>query len=252
MSGVSHSTKYYHLQSLSSLLPPSGCTGFRNPNHSRHHRPPRSTCTDPEPRARRYIRRALLNWPHRGLRCHVHSFRPPPCAFSFSCLVVMPRLDELFASSRPLFLHDKVHTLLHHLPRILFSHMVFLLHITCFHFLTPKHRSARLSILFIVIRITPSHYTGGRRALYFLGWSFGVTWGILVAQMFWVCEKKTTWKVRHFVIFNRRHLMRLSQLAPAPQCPVGVPVAIAQLISTVPLRSQFLHFLTGDCRRHPC
>ena len=195
------------ISSLSSSLPPSGWTGFRNPNRSHYHHTPRSTCTSPEPRTRRCIRRILLGRPDCGLRCHVHSFRPPPCA-AFSCLVATPRLAHFSASSRSLLLHDEVHTLLHHLPRLLFGHMVSLLHIPCFRFLTPKHRSARLSILFIVIRITP-HYTGGRRTLRFLAWSFGAAWGILVAQMLWVCEKKATWKVMHFLIFNVCHLTRL-------------------------------------------
>ena len=70
-----------------------------------------------------------------------------------------------------------------------------LLHTPHFHFLTLGSRSARLSILFTVIRITPP-YTGKRRALQFLAWSFGVAWGILAAQLIWICEKQPAWKVR--------------------------------------------------------
>ena len=40
--------------------------------------------------------------------------------------------------------------------------------------------------------------------MHFLAWSFAAAWGILVAQMIWVCEQKATWKVKHFVISNAR------------------------------------------------
>ena len=151
----------------------------------------------------------------------------------------MHRQFDLTASSRPIFLHDEVHDLLHHVYRLLLGHMVSPLRIQiCFHSLTLKPRSARLSILFIVIRITPP-YMRTRRALHFLAWTFGVAWGTLVAQAIWVCEKNPTWKARPFVIFSARALTAVPQTTPAPQCPLGRLVAIAQLISTHPLHSQF-------------
>jgi len=127
--------------------------------------------------------------------------------------------------------------------------MVSLLHIPCFHFITLKPRSARLSLLFTVIRITPHSDTGTRRALHVFAWNFGVAWGILAAQVIWICEKKAPWKVRHFVIliFDARFLTAASQTTPAPQCPLGLPVAIAQLISTAPLRLQFPASFFTDC-----
>lgn len=112
--------------------------------------------------------------------------------------------------------------------------------IQCFHFLTFGSRSARLSLLFMVIRITPPYHAGTLRALHFLAWGFGVAWGILIAQTIWVCEKKTTWKVRAFCS-NLRTFPHSTgiQMTPAPQCPLGVSVPIAQLISMAPLRSRF-------------
>ena len=123
----------------------------------------------------------------------IPTVRLPTSGFIFT---PRTRSVHILTSSRSLFLHDKVHDLLYPLPGVLLGRMVPLLYIECFHFLTLKPRSARLSILFIVIRITPS-YTGGRRTLRFLACGFGVTWGILVAQLIWICEKKTTWKVKH-------------------------------------------------------
>ena len=105
-----------------------------------------------------------------------------------------------------------MHDILPYRRKLLLGHMVSLLHIPCFHFLMLKPRSARLSILFIVIRITPTSNTDTRRALHFLAWTFGVAWGILAVQVFWVCEtqRKATWKVRDFVIFNARSLTAAS------------------------------------------
>ena len=166
---------------------------------------------------------------------HLDPHRTP----SPSLILLSHPVDRFYlsASSRPLFLHDEVHDVLHPLPRLLLGRMVSFLHIPFFHLPTLKLRSARLSILFIVIRITPPHHDT-RHALHFVGWSFGAAFGILVAQLIWVCEKKTAWKVRRFVIFNAHPLTAASQVTRAPQCPIGLPVAIAQLISTPLLRSQ--------------
>ncbi|KAF8066919.1 hypothetical protein FPV67DRAFT_1215799 [Lyophyllum atratum] len=75
--------------------------------------------------------------------------------------------------------------------------------------------SARLSILFSVIRIS-SNGTPLRRILYGLMVSFLVIWAVLFAQVFWVCESEPLWKD-----------------ALAPQCALGRNVAIAQLISDI-------------------
>ena len=117
---------------------------------------------------------------------------------------------------------------------------------TCFHFLMLEPRSARLSILFIVIRMTPP-CMGSRRALHFLAWSFGVALSFHLAQMIWVCETKTAWKVRCFVIFNPRSLTAASQTTPAPQCPLALQVVIGRLISTPSLPSQFVTSIFSDC-----
>ncbi|GLB40606.1 putative expressed protein [Lyophyllum shimeji] len=74
--------------------------------------------------------------------------------------------------------------------------------------------TARLSILFSVVRITPpSNY---RKFLFGLVASFLIIWAILFAQVFWVCENEPLWKD-----------------SPAPQCALGRNVAIAQLISDI-------------------
>ena len=103
-----------------------------------------------------------------------------------------------------------------------------------------KPRSTRLSILFTVIGFTPQYMLETRRALYFFAWIFGVAEVIRVVQMIWVCEKGTTWKVSHIVIFNACLLTAVSQTTPTPQCPLGLAVAITHIISTPSLRSLFL------------
>ncbi|KAJ7156897.1 hypothetical protein C8R43DRAFT_883603, partial [Mycena crocata] len=75
--------------------------------------------------------------------------------------------------------------------------------------------SARLSILFSVIRIDPN---GTRRSfLLIFGLAFLVVCFILIAQLFWVCEQ---------------HHIRWKD-APTPQCPLSREVVIFQLISDV-------------------
>ena len=171
---------------------------------------------------------------YTALFLHFDPHRTP-----FSRLVVPPRPFYHSASSCPLFLHDEVRNVLCHLPRLLLGHMVTfqVLHAPFFHFLTLKPRSARLSLMFIVIRITPPSNEGTRRTLYFAAWSFGAAWAVLAAQVIWVCEKKVAWKVSDFVKFNARFVTATFQVTPAPQCPIGLPVAIAQLISTARRRS---------------
>lgn len=74
--------------------------------------------------------------------------------------------------------------------------------------------TARLSILFSVVRITPPGNT--RKFLFGLVGTFVLIWIILFAQVFWVCENEPLWKD-----------------TPAPQCALGRNVAIAQLISDI-------------------
>ncbi|KAJ7089746.1 hypothetical protein B0H15DRAFT_270113 [Mycena belliarum] len=74
--------------------------------------------------------------------------------------------------------------------------------------------SARLSILFSILRIDPS----GLRRRFLLGVAlvfFGALL-ILIAQLFWVCERKPEWKD-----------------AVTPQCPLSRQVIIFQLVSDV-------------------
>lgn len=72
-------------------------------------------------------------------------------------------------------------------------------------------RSARLSILFSMIRIDPSQ-TRQRRLMY-IGASFSLIWVLLIAQLFWVCESAPSWKE-----------------LKSPQCPLDKQVAICQLV----------------------
>ncbi|KAJ6561202.1 hypothetical protein DFH09DRAFT_505009 [Mycena vulgaris] len=74
--------------------------------------------------------------------------------------------------------------------------------------------SARLSILFSIIRIDPN----GSRRRFLLGVAllFTATCLILIAQLFWVCERKHQWKD-----------------AATPQCPLSRQVVIFQLIFDV-------------------
>ncbi|KAJ7132185.1 hypothetical protein C8R44DRAFT_698538 [Mycena epipterygia] len=74
--------------------------------------------------------------------------------------------------------------------------------------------SARLSILFSIIRIDPN----GIRRRFLLGVAFVFLGAciILIAQLFWICERNPQWKN-----------------GATPQCPLGRQVVIFQLISDV-------------------
>ncbi|KAG6840252.1 hypothetical protein C0991_007909 [Blastosporella zonata] len=76
--------------------------------------------------------------------------------------------------------------------------------------------TARMSILFSVIRITP---TGSnlKKILYGLSASFLVVWSILFSQVFW----------------STLTIFKILKAALAPQCTLGRNVAIAQLISDI-------------------
>ncbi|KDR74311.1 hypothetical protein GALMADRAFT_211910 [Galerina marginata CBS 339.88] len=73
--------------------------------------------------------------------------------------------------------------------------------------------SARLSILLTVIRISLGTM---RKVLVWTGILFLITYLVLFAQIWWVCEDNAVWKTS----FN-------------PQCPLGLNVAIAQVITDV-------------------
>ncbi|CCL99491.1 uncharacterized protein FIBRA_01509 [Fibroporia radiculosa] len=80
--------------------------------------------------------------------------------------------------------------------------------------LLKYYRSARISILFTIIRLTvPGRL---RKGLILSACAFGLTWAILFAQVWWVCEKEPGWKE-----------------SPTPQCDLGRNVAIAQVIADV-------------------
>ncbi|KAF7770338.1 hypothetical protein Agabi119p4_6312 [Agaricus bisporus var. burnettii] len=74
--------------------------------------------------------------------------------------------------------------------------------------------SARLSILFSLIRITQNLHSN--RILYTFGAIFVLTWLVLTAQLYWECEPKSAWKE-----------MRV------PQCDLSIAVAICQIIADV-------------------
>ncbi|THH16263.1 hypothetical protein EW146_g4347 [Bondarzewia mesenterica] len=73
--------------------------------------------------------------------------------------------------------------------------------------------SARLSILFTVIRLS---FERLRRMMVIMSVGFFITWVILFAQVWWVCERQPGWKDQ-----------------PFPQCILGENVAIAQIIAAV-------------------
>lgn len=76
--------------------------------------------------------------------------------------------------------------------------------------------TARLSILFSIIRIVPEK--SQQRFLKRTAWAFGAVLIFLITQVFWVCEtpKKRGW-----------------QKQPNPQCSLGLQVAVCQLITDI-------------------
>jgi len=76
--------------------------------------------------------------------------------------------------------------------------------------------TARLSILFSIIRIVPEK--AQQRFLKRTAWAFGAVLIFLITQVFWVCEtpKKRGW-----------------QKQPNPQCSLGLQVAVCQLITDI-------------------
>ncbi|KDQ16813.1 hypothetical protein BOTBODRAFT_106640 [Botryobasidium botryosum FD-172 SS1] len=73
---------------------------------------------------------------------------------------------------------------------------------------------SRLSILCSVIRLTPTPRS--KKILYWIGVLFCVTWAVLTAQLFWVCEPERWWK----------ELER-------PQCKLGKQVGLTQVPTDV-------------------
>ncbi|KAF8521380.1 hypothetical protein BU17DRAFT_45848, partial [Hysterangium stoloniferum] len=74
--------------------------------------------------------------------------------------------------------------------------------------------TTRLSILYSIIRIVPGPKQ--KRFLYGAAIAFTTVLVLLLAQVFWVCEAPGKWK-----------------LAPNPQCPLGLQVAVCQLITDI-------------------
>ena len=72
---------------------------------------------------------------------------------------------------------------------------------------------ARLSIIFTVVRFAP--WTSQKRVMLVIAAVIFLQWILLMVQMFWVCEKgDTSWKE-----------------APLVLCPLGLRVAITQVVS---------------------
>ncbi|KZV95650.1 hypothetical protein EXIGLDRAFT_765977 [Exidia glandulosa HHB12029] len=74
--------------------------------------------------------------------------------------------------------------------------------------------SARLSILFSVIRLEP--HTSTRKRLYWAALALFLTVCFLISQLFWVCEPEPGWKD-----------------LPSPQCTLNKEVAICQLVTDI-------------------
>ncbi|KAG7443920.1 uncharacterized protein BT62DRAFT_988070 [Guyanagaster necrorhizus] len=74
--------------------------------------------------------------------------------------------------------------------------------------------TARLSILFSMIRVDPSETR--RRRLFCIAALFILVLAILIAQLFWVCEPELGWRDTR-----------------SPQCTLNKQVAISQLVSDV-------------------
>ncbi|CAL1708749.1 unnamed protein product [Somion occarium] len=85
----------------------------------------------------------------------------------------------------------------------------------CIQFYYAVSWTSRLSILYTVIRIS---FERMRRGLIVASGAFLISWIVLFAQVFWVCESpgNTSWKDQ-----------------PIPQCELGEDVAIAQVITVV-------------------
>jgi len=74
--------------------------------------------------------------------------------------------------------------------------------------------SARLSLLFSIIRIDP--YQKRRRWLYFVALIYAIVCILLIWQLLWICQKEPKWKTQ-----------------PIPQCHLTVPIGVFQVITDV-------------------
>ncbi|KAF8164765.1 hypothetical protein B0H34DRAFT_670777 [Crassisporium funariophilum] len=83
----------------------------------------------------------------------------------------------------------------------------------CAQFFYAVTWSARVSILLTVIRLSFGRF---RKLLVWTGMGFVVLWLILFSQIWWVCEGNPNWKKSN-----------------NPQCPLGIDVAVAQVITDV-------------------
>ncbi|KIJ30171.1 hypothetical protein M422DRAFT_99196, partial [Sphaerobolus stellatus SS14] len=88
--------------------------------------------------------------------------------------------------------------------------------------LQPSSTSARLSILYTIIRLSTGTL---RQILLYASVIFLIIWAVLFAQVWWMCEKEPGWKDK-----------------PHPQCNLGMEVAVAQVITEV-LCDAFLVFV---------
>ncbi|XP_006461762.1 hypothetical protein AGABI2DRAFT_178789 [Agaricus bisporus var. bisporus H97] len=82
--------------------------------------------------------------------------------------------------------------------------------------------SARLSILFSLIRITQN--LRSNRIFYIFGAIFLLTWLVLTAQLYWECEAKSAWKEMK-----------------VPQCDLSSAVAICQIIADLMSDMSLVH-----------
>ncbi|KIJ40436.1 hypothetical protein M422DRAFT_173713 [Sphaerobolus stellatus SS14] len=89
-------------------------------------------------------------------------------------------------------------------------------------FMAAEIRSARISILFTVVRFLVGTL---RKILSYVFIVFLTIWAVLFAQVWWVCEPEPGWKD-----------------APLPQCDLGLNVAVVQVITDV-LCDAFLIFV---------
>ncbi|KAJ6457014.1 hypothetical protein C8R47DRAFT_185371 [Mycena vitilis] len=99
-------------------------------------------------------------------------------------------------------------------PASLPQHVKISVYYMCAQFFYAVVWTARISILFTVMRLC--FFGKLRRLLFWMAVLFFFTWAILFAQVWWVCERQPDWKE-----------------LPTPQCALGLDVAIAQLITDV-------------------
>lgn len=86
-----------------------------------------------------------------------------------------------------------------------------------------SHRSARISIIFSIIRLDPSEIR--RRRLLYVAGLFFVVCVILIAQLFWICEREPGWKD-----------------TKSPQCTLNKQVVICQLVCQYISRYDYFRF----------